>query len=193
METRRTRARWTWAEFARLPDSGSRRQEIIDDQLVVTPAPSGTHQLIVATLLFGLHGFADEHDLGSVLPGPIDVIFAEGDYLEPDIVFLAHDRSHLITDRGIEGPPDLVVEVLSPSTRLRDLGVKRERYRLYGVPEYWAVDPDRRTITRWAWGSSDANAPPVTLAEGDALRWRPDRDGSPSLVIPVGDLFRRAR
>jgi hypothetical protein len=84
---------------------------------------------------------ADGLAVGKVFTAPLDVLFAEGDYLNPDIVFVRADRVNLIGDRGVEGPPDLVVEVLSPSTEARDRGVKLGRYRLYGVPEYWVVDP----------------------------------------------------
>lgn len=186
METKRARVRWTYAEFARLPESGSTRYEIIDDELVVTPAPSARHQLVIAALLYHLYGFAREHELGTVLPAPIDVLFGDGNYFEPDLVFVADERKHLISDRGIEGPPDLVIEVLSPSTRHRDRGVKLDRYRRFGVPEYWIVDPDERTIEVHA--LTGPVKPTVMLREGDTLTWTP-REAGPRLDVEVSDAL----
>ena len=123
MEANRTRTRWTWAEFARLPSEGSTRHEVIAGNLFVTPGPSPKHQRVVTRLIATLHPFVEGHDLGEILPGPVDVIFADGDYLEPDLIFIARDRAELVSDRGIEGPPDLVVEIVSPSTAGRDRGI----------------------------------------------------------------------
>ena len=187
METKPTGVRWTYAEFARLPESGGTRYEVIDDELVVTPSPSTRHQLVVAELLYHLFGFAKEHALGTVLPAPFDVLFGEGDYFEPDLVFVAADRRASLTDRGLEGSPALVVEVLSPSTRSRALGVKLERYRRLGVPEYWIVDPDARTVE--VWNFADGAVAPASLAEGDVLRWRPVGGAEHVLELDVSDLF----
>jgi len=183
----RTRVRWSYAEFARLPASGSSRYEIIDDALVVTPAPGTRHQRIVTDLVTVLNAFVREHRLGQLFAAPVDVLFAEGDYLEPDIVFVRASRTKTITDRGVEGPPDLVVEVVSPSTAARDRGLKLERYRLYGVPEYWIVDPDEGTVEvrrLTSEGPTEATA----YGAGETLRWRPEEDG-PELEIPVGELL----
>lgn len=185
METKQRRIRWTWAEFARLPDQGSRRAEVIDDELYVTPAPTPWHQRVVARLIEVLGPFVREHDLGEVFPGPVDVIFAEGDYLEPDLVFVRRDRLGLVSDRGIEGPPDLVVEVLSPSTAGRDRGLKRDRYRLYGVAEYWMVDPDSGTVEVWRF-REDAGAT-RSYGEAETLRWTPVAAG-PTLEVPASEL-----
>jgi len=185
MEANPGRARWTYSEFARLPSEGSTRFEVIDQELVVTPGPSTRHQRVVVRLVSALHSFVVAHDLGEVLPGPVDVLFAEGDYFEPDLVFVARERSHLLSDRGIEGPPDLVVEIASPSTAARDRGIKLDRYRLFGVPEYWIVDPDAGTIE--AWDLAAGVREPVVGKAGDTFRWAPGA-GSAVLEIPVADL-----
>ena len=185
METKRSRIRWTWAEFARLPGQEGRRVEVIDDELYVTPSPTPWHQLMVARLMEVLGPFVREHDLGKVFPGPVDVIFAEGDYLAPDLVFVRRDRLGLLSDRGIEGPPDLVVEVLSPSTAGRDRGLKRDRYRLYGVAEYWVVDPDSGGVEAWRFGEDAERA--RSYAPGETLRWTPV-EGGPALEVPVSEL-----
>jgi len=181
-------ARWTYSEFARLPSEGGERHEVIAGELFVTPAPTLRHQAIVTTLTRLLDGFVEDHGLGHVFTGPVDVLFAEGDYLEPDLVFVRRGREAVMGDRGIEGPPDLVVEVLSPSTEGRDRGLKLERYGHYGVREYWIVDPERRTVEVWRLGAGAGEAP--VLGEDDILTWT-SVAGGPTLELPVEGLFER--
>lgn len=185
MEAKRTGSRWTYSEFARLPSAGGTRHEIIDGELTVTPAPALRHQRTV-TRLVGVLLEVVERGLGEVFAGPVDVLFAEGDYLEPDLLFVSEARAGILSDRGVEGAPDLVIEVASPSTADRDRGIKLERYRHYGVPEYWIVDPDAATIERWRLGST---AEPEILGPGDVLRWEP-ADAEEALSIDVGEILR---
>lgn len=187
MEAKRTRRRWTYAEFARLPSEGSKRHEIIDGELYVTPSPSSAHQRTVMRVLARLHEFVQAHGLGEVFPGPLDILFAEGDYLEPDVLFVGSAKSGLISDRGVEGPPDLVVEVVSPSTSARDRGIKVQRYRHYGVPEYWVVDAEGGTVEVWRF--ADGADEPETHGSEDVLRWAPG-DGAATLEIEIGTLSR---
>lgn len=182
----KVRSRWTYAEFARLPSAGSTRHEIIDHELAVTPAPTSRHQEIVTNLVTVLSEAVRARGLGKVLVGPVDVLLAEGDYLEPDVVFVREERLHILSDRGIEGPPDLVAEVVSPSTAERDRGVKLDRYRLHGVPEYWIVDPETRTVEAWALGS-DASRP-ERLGETDTLEWSPT-GADQALAVRLEDVF----
>lgn len=98
-------------------------------------------------------------------------------------MFVRKERRGIVSDRGIEGPPDLVVEILSPSTAERDRGLKRERCAHFGVPEYWIVDPDERVIERWRFGDA-AQAPEVAR---EILVWRPVA-GDPVLEIPVHEV-----
>jgi Uma2 family endonuclease len=186
MEAKRSRRHWTYAEFARLPSEGSTRYEVIDGELVVTPSPTSRHQAIVTDLSFLLNGFVRGRGLGRVLSGPVDVLFGEGDYFTPDLVFVSRARAAILSDRGLEGPPDLVVEVLSPSTERRDRGIKLERYRLFGVAEYWIVDPEERTIEVWDLASG-AEAP-ILLAAADTLRWIPS-DGAEPLAFELTEVF----
>jgi len=188
MEARSERQRWTYAEFARLPTSGSTRYEVIDGELVVTPAPGLRHQRVVTHLVSLLHRFAQEGRLGEVFVGPFDVLSAEGDYMEPDIVFVAREGAHLLSDRGVEGPPVLVIEVTSPSTAGRDRGIKLERYRLFGVEEYWVVDPEERTVEVWRLGSQAAE--PFGLRASHTLEWAPSAGAM--LSIGLASLFEAA-
>ena len=186
MEANSTRRRWTYADFTRLPSETSTRYEVIDGELFVTPGPALRHQGIVMHLASQLHVFARSHDLGQVFTGPLDVLFAEGDYFEPDIVFVQKDRAELLSERGVEGPPDLVVEILSPSTAARDRGIKLERYRLFGVPEYWVVDPDARTVEVWRLAENPRD--PCVIGAADTLRWTPV-SGGVTLQVPVAELL----
>jgi Uma2 family endonuclease len=186
MEAETKRQRWTYSEFARLPTSGSTRYEIIDGELVVTPSPTPQHQRIVGRLFRFLCDFAESYELGEVFISPLDVLFAEGDYLEPDILFVRSGRDEVLTDRGIEGPPDLVIEVLSPSTEARDRGIKLERYRLYGVPEYWVVDPDERTLE--VWDLAHEASEPAVHGRGATYRWTPVEGGA-TLELDLQELF----
>jgi Uma2 family endonuclease len=187
MEANRSRHRWTYAEFARLPSEGSTRYEVIDGELAVTPAPTGAHQIVVSNLVMDLGVFVRAHGLGRVLPSPVDVLFGEGDYFEPDVVFVRADNAHLIGDRGIECPPDLVIEILSPATAHRDRGIKLERYRHFGVPEYWIVDMDARAIEVWRLAQRATAADVVP--DGETLSWTPVA-GGPTLEVPVSEIFR---
>lgn len=174
---------WTYAEFARLPDDGN-RYEIIDGELEVTPSPQPKHQDLIGALTERLRPFVRQNQLGRIYPGPIDLLFAEGDYLVPDLVFVRQERLDTVTDRGVESAPDLVVEVLSPSTAMRDRGIKRSRYAHYGVPEYWIIDPDRRFIDVYKL-HEHADRPARAV---DRLRWQPV-EGGPALELDIAELF----
>ena len=187
MEARTQPKRWTYEEFARLPTSGSTRYEIIAGELFVTPGPVVWHQRVVGGLFARLLAYGKANGLGEAFIGPLDVLFAEGDCVEPDLLFVRGDRSHLVSERGVEGPPDLVVEVLSPSTKGRDRGIKRERYRFFGVPEYWVVDPDERSVE--VWRLADGASEPLRLTASAVLVWKPVAE-APSLEIVLEELFR---
>lgn len=134
-------ARLTYHDFVLLPDDG-RRHEIIDGAHYVTPSPNVSHQELVLRLALALgHHLEDHLDRGRLFVAPLDVVFSFHDVVEPDLVFVAPDQLGILTDRNIQGAPALVIEVLSPSTRKRDQGIKRLLYDRSGVREYWLVDP----------------------------------------------------
>jgi Uma2 family endonuclease len=113
------------------------------------------------------------------------VLFGEGDYLVPDLVWIRRERIGIISDRGIEGAPDLIVEVASPATADRDRGIKRERYANYGVPHYWIVDPRQRHVEVYRM-LEDPNGPRVVARE--SFTWTPV-PGGPVLEVDVPELF----
>ena len=165
-----SRVALTYRDYAALPDDG-RRYQILDGELFVTPAPGTRHQIILMRLSAQLHAHVSAHRLGLVLPAPADVILADTSIVQPDILFVATDRQTLVSARGIEGPPTLGVEILSPSTTLVDRGRKRELYARYGMPFYWIADDEARAIEMWrlAGGAYELMARPTgaTMVSGD--------------------------
>jgi Uma2 family endonuclease len=135
----------TYEDYVALPDDG-RRYEILAGDLAMSPAPGPRHQRVVGNLFFVLHGHVQERELGFVYHAPIDVILARDSVVQPDLVLVAAGRESIITERAIEGPPDLAVEVVSPDSDRRDRIVKPGLYARHGVPHYWIVDPVARTL-----------------------------------------------
>jgi len=118
--------------------------ELAEGELHVTPSPSPQHQWICKTLQRQLEAYFEGRGLGRVYNAPTDVVLTKHDVFVPDIVVVT-DRA-AFTDRAIEGPPLLVVEVLSPSTSQYDRTTKAHRYAALGVEHYWIVDMDMQAI-----------------------------------------------
>ena len=140
-----TRVVLTYKDYEALPADG-RRYELHDGELLVTPAPAPRHQRVSGRLYRLLQTHVETQRLGEVLYSPIDCILHDTTILQPDLVYLDIERQSAISGRGIEGPPTLVVEILSPATARIDRGPKHQLYARYGVPYYWIADPDTRTI-----------------------------------------------
>lgn len=135
----------TYEDYVDLPDDG-RRYEILDGELEVSPAPTPRHQGVSGNLFFILHGHVQERELGRVYHAPIDVILARTTVVQPDLTYIAKSREPIITERAIEGPPDLVIEILSSSSVRRDRGKKVTLYARFGIRHYWVVDPRARLL-----------------------------------------------
>src|SRR5438105_11771266 len=159
----RQRTALTYTDYAALPDDG-RRYEVHDGELSVTPAPGPGHQRVSGNLSDILRPYVQRHGLGEVLYAPLDCILSADTVVQPDLIHLDRGRAHLVSRRGIEGPPTLVVEIVSPSTRLIDRERKRQIYARHGVPYYWIVDPDQRAIEAYA--LSDAGYELAARASG---------------------------
>ncbi len=139
----------TYADLETWPDDG-RRYELYDGEVYVCPAPMARHQLALGELYDRLRHYAARHG-GTVLISPIDIVFDEHNVLQPDIAFFKAERRHHVTlDKVIRVPPDVVVEVISPSTRWNDLGRKKATFARFGVPEYWVLDPLIERIERYS-------------------------------------------
>lgn len=144
MTVRRAKVRFNYRDYCLLPED--KRYELINGELYMPPAPGSFHQFILRNLGFLLWDFVRSNELGEVAFAPFDVILSDEDVVQPDLLFVSQERRDIISDRGCEGPPDLVVEVLSPSTERRDRELKRKLYANYGIRELWLVDPESRTI-----------------------------------------------
>ena len=173
--------RYTYQDHQSIPED-HRRHEIIDGALYVTPTPRLNHQFVARNLMGLLDAGAREHGLGMVV-GPITVHLHDELVLEPDLVFVRADRMDIADPEGdVHGPPDLVVEILSPaSTESYDRNLKRKRYLENGVAELWLVDIDERSVDIWRPG---ADAPEVVT---DVLEWSVDEH---RFEIPLAEVFR---
>lgn len=135
---------WTFADLAQFDES--ERYEIHDGLLIsMAPAPDFHHQEISMALSFLLVGFVRSRQLGKVVAAPTDVVLSEDNVVQPDLLFIAKDNLGII-DRQVHGAPDLVVEILSPSTLRYDRQKKLELYARFGVKEYWVVDRANRSL-----------------------------------------------
>lgn len=135
----------TYDDYCALPNDRN-RYEILDGELSVTPAPATKHQIALGNLyrLLSIHVLASRS--GRLLLAPTDLILATTTVVQPDLIFIASDRSQVVTPRGVEGAPTLVVEILSPTTQANDRQAKAQLYAKYAVPHYWLIDPDKQTL-----------------------------------------------
>jgi Uma2 family endonuclease len=174
----------TYDEYRLLPDDG-KRYELMEGDLFVSPAPSPRHQTVSRRLQFALMQALELPGRAQVFNAPIDVILEPTTVVQPDLVIVRADQKHIITGRGIEGVPDVVVEILSPGSLDRDAHLKLRVYERFAIPEYWIVDPDHGFVE--AFRHQDG---------GYRQRARPNRAGTltcpdfPEVAIALADVFR---
>jgi Uma2 family endonuclease len=135
----------TYDDFLLFPDDG-KRHELIDGEHYVTPSPSRKHQAIVWNLTVRIGTYLEANPVGRAFGAPFDVVFSQFDVVEPDLLFISNARLEVLTTKNVQGAPNLVVEIGSPSTRQRDETIKRKLYERFGVEEYWVIDPEIETI-----------------------------------------------
>jgi Uma2 family endonuclease len=176
MSTLELRYDWDYSDYARLPDDGN-RYEVIDGELLVTPAPSPLHQRVLFRLAMELDAYVERHNLGVVLPD-VDLLFPTGQFLRPDFLVAPGSPKEGITRRGVEKGPSLVVEILSPTSGPIDMVKKPARYGDFGIPEYWVIDPEEPCA--WVWRFA-AGASEGERVEG-LLEWRPMGVSEPLVV-----------
>ncbi len=131
---------YDYEAYSALPSDGKIYQ-IIDGELYVNPAPAPRHQVVSANLHLSLMLQLVQTGQGKVLAAPIDVVLDERTVVQPDLLFIRTERLGIVGEKCIEGPPDLVVEILSPSTRRTDVLIKGPAFARRGIPHYWIVDP----------------------------------------------------
>ena len=181
--TKHSSAKLTYDDFAQIPNDGL-LHEIIDGEHYVTPAPSKRHQRILLRLSVLIENHLQQHRVGEVFFAPFDVLLSQFDILEPDLLFISQARSALLTEKNLQGAPDLVVEVLSPSTASRDKRLKRDVHERTGVDEYWVVDPDRDVVDVYR-RSGAVFADPVQVGREQTLT----TPLLPTLEIPLAKVF----
>ncbi len=177
-----TRRNWTVEERNALPDDGN-RYEVVDGELLVTPAPSWLHQRAVRELSVRLQTFAEGLGLECIF-APADVTFSPRRVAEPDVFIVPLVDGRPAARFEEVGRLVLAVEVLSPFSVRADRDVKRRLYQSEGVPEYWIVDPANRFVERWR---PDDDAPEILI---EALTWQP-REGVSPLLIDLPAYFSR--
>ncbi|MGD8699420.1 MAG: Uma2 family endonuclease [Gemmatimonadales bacterium] len=136
----------TWREAQLMPEDG-KRYEAVGGKLYVTAAPSWSHQRVSGKMFLALVRLLEEPGHGWVGAAPLGVEFPDsGEGVQPDLLFVSRQRADRLVPEGIRGAPDLLVEILSPSTAERDRTIKRELYQRRGARVYWMVDPDEECV-----------------------------------------------
>ena len=178
--------RLTYDDFVQFPEDGE-RHELIDGEHVVTPSPNMKHQAVLRNLAGLVWSYLRTHKVGQVFFAPFDVVFSDFDVVEPDLLFVSKERqSQILTAANVQGAPDLVVEIGSPSTRRRDEIVKRRLYEQFGVAEYWVVDPELDEIKVYRRADDRFERAALLSAEqGDVLT----SPLFPGLELPLTDVF----
>ena len=138
--------KFTYEDYLATPDD--ERYELLDGDLIMVPAPNLKHQRVLLELARRLAQFIKDRGLGELFIAPCDVYLSETNVVQPDLLFVSRAREHLLSDgQKVRGAPDLVIEILSPSTETKDRSLKRDLYGRHGVTEYWLVDPVAETIS----------------------------------------------
>lgn len=132
---------WTVEDYLQLEEG--LLAQLIDGDLVISPAPNPKHQRVLRELFNVLR---DVYMDGELFFSPIDLYIDSKNVLQPGFAFISAANKHFISERGIEGPPELVVEVISPSNSFIDRNIKKRKYLEFGVKEYWIVDPGNETL-----------------------------------------------
>jgi Uma2 family endonuclease len=169
-------------DLAHTPDD-NRRYEIIDGALAVTPSPQPLHQRVSKRLQRQLEAHFEDNGLGEVFDAPVDVILSLHDVVVPDLVVVTTPPQ--VTERAIEGAPAIIVEILSPTTRMRDRKLKTERYAALHVRHYWIVDPAAKTLECYRLEGTRYDA--VLTAKSPARVTHPDW---PGLSIDLAAIWR---
>ena len=165
--TTRADHRLTVDEYRLLPE-GPPHYQLVDGELFMTPAPSFRHNDVAGAIYAAVRSHVSASRSGKAAMGPVDVFLDATEVFQPDVLFVAQEHLGRIREDGVHGAPDLVVEVLSPSTRRLDLAVKRVRYAAAGVVEAWYVDLDMDEVIVYRL-QEDAAVPARTLRRGETL------------------------
>ena len=175
----------TARDFMELPE-GPPYYQLIEGDLYMSPSPAPFHQDIVGNIFYLLRRYLEKNRLGTVRTAPSDVRLTELNVYEPDVYFVSKSRKSILTKHGVEGAPNLVVEVLSPRTAKLDKGAKRVIYARAGVEELWIVDPEAKRLHVYRLRES-ADEPVGTYG----VRRKFESPLFPGLKIPVAKVFQQ--
>src|SRR5688572_13647619 len=179
--------RLTYDDFLLFPDDG-KRHELIDGVHYVTPSPNLGHQELLGRIFLAIGIFlSTRRHLGRIFLSPLDVVMSDYDVVEPDLLFVGGDQQSILTEANVQGPPALVVEILSPSTRRRDEGIKRRLFDQQGVREYWLVDPKNCCVSICR--RSDDGSFPIVSTLSAAADEQIETPLLPGLALSVSELF----
>ena len=167
MVTTERSVKLTYEDYCATPDD--KRYELLNGDLMMVPAPNTRHQRVQRQLGYKLAQFIEDHALGELFFAPYDIVLSDTDVVQPDLLFISQQREHMITTENVRGAPDLVIEILSPSTADRDLGYKHELYGRHGVLEYWVLDPMAKTVAVHRQRDGELELTD-TFGRGDTLR-----------------------
>ncbi len=146
-----TTKKYTYQDYLKLPEEPGYRYEVLEGILVKDPSPNVMHQRVLRRLIRLLEDYFSEIDPeGEVFFAPLDVTFQEITVVQPDLLYISGKQKKLVEETRIDGPPNLVVEIISPSTSRKDRIQKRNIYQKAGVQHYWLVHPEERTLECFA-------------------------------------------
>jgi Uma2 family endonuclease len=184
MATPARKPQYTYQDYLLFPEDGN-RHEIIGGEHYVSPAPNRRHQITVGNFHFQIRLFLERNPLGEILLSPFDVVLSDWDVVQPDLLFISRERSSISQERGAFGAPDLVIEVLSESTRKRDETIKLSLYDAMGVLEYWIADPEARAVKVYRSRNGRLVLAAELLISGDRL----ETPLLPGLSISLQQIF----
>jgi Uma2 family endonuclease len=175
---------FTYDDYLALPEDG-KQYDVIDGELTMTPAPRPRHQEVLLALSTRLLLFVNDNSLGKIYIAPIDLALSLVDVVQPDVLFVAKNRMRIVAEKNIVGIPNLIAEIVSPSSSRRDREEKVNLYQRYALPEYWIVDPETGTVEVYLYAESRLKRV-ETLKTGDQLFTRQ----IPGLIVEVAEVFK---
>src|SRR3954447_17501838 len=179
-----TSTKMTYEDLLLLPEDGL-RHEIIDGEHYVNASPVTKHQRVSIRLIVEISFYLREHPLGELFHAPLDIVFSRYDVVEPDLLYISNEHREIITAKNIQGSPDLLVEILSGSSRKYDEVTKRALYERTGVGEYWIVDPDHDTVRVFRRNAAGRYEIAANLSRNDTLT----SPLFPTLEIALDEIF----
>ena len=177
--------KWTYRDYCAIPEDG-RRHEILDGEHFMSPSPGVRHQRLSRRLYDALSAWLKQGKEGELFYAPLDVVLSDFDVVQPDVIWLSETSQAYLTEANVQGPPDLVVEILSPSSRRQDQSIKLDLYQRFGVREYWLVDPEVAEVRCWSLVGERFGRPRLFEASrGDAM----SSPLLPGFTLPLPEFF----